>query len=41
LTLPNDEGKFSGEWLEDKLWNGILSNKNGNILRKSVNGELD
>ena len=41
LTFTNDVLKFSGEWLDDKLWNGTLTDKNGNILRKSVNGKWD
>ena len=33
-----DGGKFVGEWRENDPWNIIQYDKNGNILRKIVNG---
>ena len=30
--------KYEGEWKDGKPWNGILSDKKGNILYKIVNG---
>ena len=37
LTFP-DGRKYEGEWKDGKPWNGILSDKKGNILYKIVNG---
>ena len=34
----SDRRKYEGEWKDGKHWNGILSDKKGNILYKIVNG---
>ena len=38
LTFP-DGGKYVGEYKDDKRWNGIYYDQNGNILEKWVNGK--
>jgi hypothetical protein len=37
LTLP-DGGKYVGEFKNNSKWNGKYYDKDGNILRKWVNG---
>ena len=39
-TFGNEklQPKYEGEWKDGKPWNGILSDKKGNILYKIVNG---
>ena len=32
--------KYVGEWKDGKPWNGKVYNKNGNITKKYVNGEI-
>jgi len=39
LTLPDGQ-KYVGDWKDRNLWNGIKYDKNGNITKKYVNGEL-
>ena len=39
LTFTDGE-KYVGEWKDGKKWNGTQYDKNGNILRKWVNGVL-
>ena len=36
----NDEGKFVGEILDGKIWNGIVYDNNGNFLGRWFNGKL-
>ena len=35
-----DGSKYVGEWKDNKRWNGTQYDKNGNIERKYVNGEI-
>ena len=38
LTWSNG-GKYVGEWKDNKQWNGIIYDPNGNIIGIYVNGE--
>ena len=40
MTLKNGK-KYVGEWKNDKEWNGIHYDKNGNIIFKIVNGKIE
>ena len=39
FTFP-DGGKYVGEYNDGRYWEGIMYDKNGNILMKFVNGVL-
>ena len=36
----SDGGKYEGGWKNNERWNGISYDKDGNITRKYVNGEM-
>ena len=33
-----DGDKYSGEWKKNELWNGTMYDKDGNIIKRVVNG---
>ena len=38
FTFPDGE-KYIGEWKDNKRWNVVRQEKDGNIIEKLVNGE--
>ena len=38
FTFPDGE-KYIGEWKDNKRWNVVRHDKDGNIIEKLVNGE--
>ena len=39
LTTPNG-WKYVGEWKGGEMWNGTIYDKDGNIIKKVVNGKM-
>ena len=36
----SDGSKYVGEWKGDEMWNGTIYDKDGNIIKKVVNGKM-
>ncbi len=39
-TTYSSGTKYEGDWKDGGMWNGTLYDKNGKILHKIVNGEI-
>ena len=36
----SDGSKYVGEWKGGEMWNGTIYDKDGNIIKKVVNGKM-